>query len=108
MSEWKMAGISRRRLLGSGAAMAGPALLAACGQGESGGAGAKVDLTKVNRKLLVWGGSNSASQKGQVERWSKMHPNLAADFTDIQSGGQGSEAISKFLAAVAGGDVADV
>ena len=108
MNQQISAGMSRRRALGVGAALAAPALLAACGGTQQAAGGGKVDLSKVNRKLLVWGESNNPVQKGQVERWSKMHPNLASDLTDIGSGGQGSDAISKFLAAVAGGDVADV
>jgi multiple sugar transport system permease protein len=81
-------------------------LLAACG-GASQTATQKVDLTKVNRKLLVWY-DNNAGRKAIIERWSKTYPNLPAEGTDVGSGGQGSEAITKFLAAFAAGDVADV
>jgi ABC-type glycerol-3-phosphate transport system substrate-binding protein len=94
--------------MATGSALGGAALVAACGQGGDAGGGAKTDISKVNRKLLVWADSNSAAQKGQVERWSKAHTNVPADLSDIGSAGQGSDAISKFLAAVAGGDVADV
>ena len=103
---------SRRRVIQSGTAALGGAALAACGaqsgtQGSS-AAPAKADLSKVSRKLLVWGDAKNEVQKGQVARWSQMHSNLPADLSDIGSTGQGSDAISKFLAAVAGGDVADV
>jgi ABC-type glycerol-3-phosphate transport system substrate-binding protein len=90
-------------LLAGGAA----GVLGACGQGAAPRAPAKADLTKVNRTLLVWT-DNNVGRKAQIERWSGLHPNLAADATDVGSGGQGSEAITKFLAAVASGDVADV
>src|SRR5204863_716436 len=94
--------------LGTGAALAAPAFIAACGGTPQGATGGKADLSKVNRKLLVWGDANNAVQKGQVDRWSSMHTNLPAELSDIGSAGQGSNAIPKFLAAVAGGDVADV
>ena len=97
----------RAFLMGSGMAGA-TALLAACGQGgASAGQPAKVDLTKVNRKLLVWS-DNNVGRKAQIERWTKTYANLPAEMTDVGSGGQGSDAIAKFLAAVASGDVADV
>ena len=58
---------TRRLVLAAGAAGTG-ALLAACG-GPGGEAPAgKVDLTKINRKLLIWGEANNAVQKAQVER----------------------------------------
>ena len=97
---------SRRTLLTAAATLAATPLAAACG-GASQTATPKVDLTKVNRKLLVWT-DNNVGRKAMVERWSKTYPNLSAEATDVGSGGQGSEAIAKFLAAVASGDVADV
>ncbi len=101
-------GLSRRRLLAAlGSALALGVVGAACAPGGGGAAPGKTDLSKVSRKLLVWADSNNVGRKAQVDRWSQLHPNLPADLSDINTGGQGSEAISKFLAAVAGGDVAD-
>jgi multiple sugar transport system substrate-binding protein len=65
------------------------------------------DLSKINRRLLVWS-SRSTAVEAQVARWSEQHPNLPADLSDIGSAGQGRDALSKFLVAVASGDVADV
>ncbi len=95
--------LTRRRVVAL-AAGAGPALAAGAPTQTQ---PARVDLAKVNRRLLVWS-SRSNVRAAQVERWSRQHPNLPAEMTDIGSAGQGSEAISKFLAAVAAGDVADV
>ena len=102
---------TRRRTIQGAAALGLGAALAACG--PAGGSPtepapqAKVDLSKVNRKLLVWS-ERSVARSAQVARWTEQHPNLPAEMTDIGTGGQGSEAITKFLAAVAAGDVADV
>jgi ABC-type glycerol-3-phosphate transport system substrate-binding protein len=101
--------LSRRGVLAGaisgGSGLAALVALAACGAPAP--AETKVDLAKINRKLLVWSDRGPA-RLAQVERWSQLHPNLAAEVSDIGSGGQGSEAITKFLAAVAAGDVADV
>jgi multiple sugar transport system substrate-binding protein len=98
---------TRRRLVGTGSPLVVAGALAACGQGAAPQQPAKADLSKVSRKLLVWT-DNNVGRKAQIERWSQLHPNLPAEGTDVGSGGQGSEAITKFLAAVASGDVADV
>jgi ABC-type glycerol-3-phosphate transport system substrate-binding protein len=97
-------------MLTSAATVLSGAALAACGAqgGEAQpGAAGKVDLSKVNRKLLVWD-QNDVGRKAQVERWSQLHPNVAAEISDSGSADTSAAAVSKFLAAVAAGDVADV
>ena len=98
---------TRRRVAGSLMAGGAAGALAACGPGTAPPAPARADLSRIERRLLVWT-DNNVGRKAQIERWSALHPNLAADATDVGSGGQGSEAITKFLSAVASGDVADV
>jgi ABC-type glycerol-3-phosphate transport system substrate-binding protein len=101
--------VSRRGLVLPAATALAGAALAACGGPGMGGqtAPAKVDLTKVSRKLLAWD-QNDPGRKAQMERWSQMHPNLAIEITDIGSAGTSQADIAKFVGAVAAGDVADL
>ena len=103
-------GLSRRRALASAAtALAGAALAAACATPSASGpaAPAPADLSKINRRLMVWDQADPG-RKAQVDRWSQLHPNLAADVTDIGSAGTSQADVSKFVASVAAGDVADL
>src|SRR5438876_385882 len=71
-------GLTRRRFLDAGTALAFPALLAACGGTQPAAGGGKVDLSKVNRKLLVWGDDKKLygipnSVDTRPFFWNKMH-----------------------------------
>ncbi|MDQ3702439.1 MAG: extracellular solute-binding protein, partial [Chloroflexota bacterium] len=104
-----MNGLRRRHFVGSASVMLTGAALAACG--APGGAGesapVRADLAKINRKLMVWD-QPDPGRKAQVDRWSELHPNLAAEVTDVGSAGTSQADVSKFIASVASGDVADV
>ncbi len=100
---------TRRSLSWSSSVALAGAALAACGApgGEAGQAPAKADVSQINRELMVWD-QPDPGRRAQLDRWSQLRPNLAAEVTDIGSAGTSQADISKFIASVASGDVADL